>query len=203
MSDSPFLSEKELALSPFVQFGRWYKNHLEAGIHIPENVSLATASTEGRVSVRTVLLKEYNEEGFVFFTNYKSKKGCQIESNPNVAMLFYWPESGRQVRIEGVAKKVTEEESVLYFHSRQRESQISAWASEQGSTVPGRSYLENRFELFSEKYKGNVVAKPEFWGGFRIIPDWFEFWQDGKHRLHDRISYSRKDNNWLIQRLAP
>jgi pyridoxamine 5'-phosphate oxidase len=203
MSDSPVLNEKEAASDPFVQFDRWYKSHLKSGTKIPESVSVATARTDGKVSARTVLLKEYNEKGFVFFTNYLSKKGKQLDSNPNVALLFYWQESDRQVRIEGVAEKVTEEESVSYFHSRPRESQISAWVSEQSTIVPDREYLEKRVAFFREKFFGKEVDKPNHWGGFRVIPDWFEFWQDGDFRLHDRITYTRKNDIWIINRLAP
>jgi len=203
MSDSSHLTEKEVASSPFTQFNNWYLTHLESGTSIPDSVSLATASSTGQVSVRTVLLKGYSEKGFTFFTNYLSKKGLQLDSNPNAALLFYWPVSGRQVRIEGVVEKVSEEESVTYFHSRPRESQISAWASEQSTPVPDRKYLEDRFAFFSEKFSGKEIDKPDYWGGFRIIPSWFEFWQDGEHRLHDRITYTGKNGLWITDRLAP
>lgn len=203
MSDSPRLTEKEITPDPFVLFDNWYKTHLKFGSAIPDSVSLATASSSGQVSVRTVLLKDYSEKGFTFFTNYKSKKGAQLDSNPNAALLFYWPENGRQVRIEGVVEKISEQESVTYFHSRPRESQISAWASEQSTSVPDRKYLEDRFAFFSEKFSGKEVDKPEYWGGFRIIPSWFEFWQDGEHRLHDRITYTGNNGLWITGRLAP
>lgn len=203
MSDSPRLTEKEITPDPFVLFDKWYKTHLKFGSAIPDSVSLATASSSGQVSVRTVLLKDYSEKGFTFFTNYKSKKGAQLDSNPNAALLFYWPENGRQVRIEGVVEKISEQESVTYFHSRPRESQISAWASEQSTSVPDRKYLEDRFAFFSEKFSGKEVDKPEYWGGFRIIPSWFEFWQDGEHRLHDRITYTGNNGLWITGRLAP
>ena len=197
------LSEKTADKDPFVQFSKWYNEHLEAGIAIPETVSLGTASASGSVSVRTVLLKGYDEKGFVFFTNYNSKKGVQLSENHTAALLFYWSESGRQVRIEGITEKVTDNESASYFRTRPRESQISAWASEQSSIIPDRSSLEKRYDFFKAKFENQEVAKPPHWGGFRIIPDVFEFWSDGEFRLHDRIIYARKKNGWVIYRLAP
>lgn len=197
------LSETTVDPDPYVQFRKWYSEHLETGIDIPDSVSLGTASAQGRVSVRTVLLKGYDERGFVFFTNYNSKKGRQLSENPFAALLFYWPESGRQVRIEGITEKVTEKESVSYFSTRPRYSQISAWASEQSSAIPDRLYLENRHEFFKIRFENKPVEKPSHWGGFRIIPDLFEFWSDGAFRLHDRIVFSRINDDWSITRLAP
>lgn len=197
------LSEMTVDADPFLQFRAWYNNHLEAGIAIPETVSLGTASSAGRVSVRTVLLKGYDENGFVFFTNYKSIKGRQLSENPSAAMLFYWSESGRQVRIEGTTEKVSETESAAYFITRPRESQISAWASEQSSVIPDRSYLEEKYEFHKARFENKEVEKPPHWGGFRLIPDFFEFWRDGEFRLHDRIVYTREGLVWKIHHLAP
>jgi pyridoxamine 5'-phosphate oxidase len=197
------LSEKSADKDPFVHFARWYGEHLEAGIAIPEAVSLGTASASGKVSVRTVLLKGYDEKGFVFFTNYNSKKGVQLSENPSAALLFYWPESGRQVRVEGVTEKVSDNESISYFSTRPRESQISAWASEQSSIIPDRNALEKRYNFYKAKYDNKEVEKPPHWGGFRIIPGYFEFWHDGEYRLHDRITYTRTKNGWAMNRLAP
>lgn len=197
------ISEKETDLNPFVQFDMWYKEHLNSGISVPDAVSLGSTDSEGQVSLRTVLLKEYDDKGFVFFTNYTSKKGIQLTSNPRVALLFYWPESARQVRIEGFVKKVSEKESESYFRSRPFESQISAWASDQSSKIPDRQYLEKQFDLFLKKFKDIPVEKPKNWGGFRIVPEWFEFWQEGKYRLHDRITYTKSNDRWIIGRLAP
>lgn len=197
------LSEKSVDPDPIVQFGIWYNDHLEAGSAIPDSVSLGTASAAGRVSVRTVLLKGYDNNGFVFFTNYKSKKGVQISENNSAALLFYWAESGRQVRIEGIVEKVTENESSAYFSTRPRDSQISAWASEQSSVIPGRSFLEEKHKYYSERFNNKQVEKPPHWGGFRLIPDWIEFWSDGEFRLHDRIVYTRTDGIWVTSRLAP
>lgn len=197
------ISELIAERDPFIQFNKWYDEHLKAGIAIPETVSLATASKSGKVSVRTVLLKSFDQNGFVFFTNYESKKGVHLSENPSAALLFYWPESGRQVRIEGNAVKVSDAESSLYFISRPKESKLSAWASEQSSVIPDRQFLENRFEYYKSLYSHKEVEKPPFWGGFRIIPDTFEFWHDREYRLHDRIAYTRTDNIWVISRLAP
>jgi pyridoxamine 5'-phosphate oxidase len=196
-------SEKSVDQDPYVQFRKWYNEHLEADMAIPDAVSLGTASTEGRVSVRTVLLKDYDDKGFIFFTNYTSKKGMQMEENPSAAMHFYWSEAGRQVRIEGIIERLPEAESSVYFMTRPRESQISAWASDQSSVIPDRQYLEKRYEYFKTKYENKAVGKPPHWGGFRLIPDFFEFWHDGAFRLHDRIVYTKGDDSWIINRLAP
>jgi pyridoxamine 5'-phosphate oxidase len=203
MASFNHFSEKNADLNPFLQFDIWYKEHIKSGISVPDAVSLASADSEGQVSLRTVLLKEYDDNGFVFFTNYTSKKGIQLTTNPRVALLFYWPESARQVRIEGFVKKVSEEESESYFRSRPFESQISAWASDQSSKIPDRQYLEKQYDFFLKKFKDNPVEKPENWGGFRIVPEWFEFWQEGKFRLHDRITYTKRNDRWIIGRLAP
>ena len=197
------LSENTVDPDPFVQFREWYREHLEAGIAIPDTVSLGTASSAGRISVRTVLLKGYDENGFVFFTNYNSKKGIHLSENHSAAMLFYWPESGRQVRIEGITERVNEKESASYFSTRPLDSQISAWASEQSTVIPDRLYLEKRHDLYKERFKNSKVEKPPHWGGFRLIPDHFEFWLEGEFRLHDRIVYTRVKEGWSINRLAP
>jgi pyridoxamine 5'-phosphate oxidase len=188
---------------PFVQFKIWYGEHLISGIAIPEAVTLATASADGKVSARTVLLKDYNEKGFVFFTNYKSRKGSQLSSNPRAALLFYWPESGRQVRIEGLTERASDKDSESYFKTRPRESQLSAWASEQSSVIPNRKHLEDRYDFYKKKFSENPVNKPRHWGGFSLVPEWFEFWQERDFRLHDRLTYTKRKNLWIIERLAP
>lgn len=197
------LSEKSVDQNPFRQFEKWYKNRLSGDISVPNSMSLGTASANCRVSVRTVLLKEYNHEGFVFFTNYNSKKGGHLQANPNAALLFYWPESNRQIRIEGSVKKIGKKESESYFKTRPDESRISAWASEQSSVIPDRKYIDEKFEYFRKIFENESVRRPVYWGGFRLVPVWFEFWQEGKHRLHDRISYTLEENIWKIERLAP
>jgi pyridoxamine 5'-phosphate oxidase len=196
-------SEKTVDPNPFVQFRIWYEERLKSGIAIPDSVSLATASSDGRVSVRTILLKDYNDEGFFFYTNYNSRKGFQLSTNPRAALLFYWPESARQVRLEGITEKISEEDSDSYFKSRPRESQLSAWASEQSSVIPDRQHLENRYNYYENLLSGKPVDKPQQWGGFRIIPDWFEFWQEREFRLHDRLTYTKRNDLWLLKRLSP
>jgi pyridoxamine 5'-phosphate oxidase len=188
---------------PFAQFDLWYIERLASGVSYPDSFSLGTADSAGAVSVRTVLLKEYGPEGFVFFTNYESRKGGQLSQNPFAAMLFYWPESERQVRIEGRTSRVSEDDSINYFRSRPRESQIGAWASNQSRVIPGRSFLEKRFSEFEEKFRGKYIPRPPYWGGYRIVPSWFEFWQEGIHRLHHRIVYRLEKGIWITEILAP
>jgi pyridoxamine 5'-phosphate oxidase len=202
MADKDF-SEETALNDPFRQFEIWYKDHLSESNHIPESVYLGTASADGRVSVRTVLLKEFDERGFIFYTNYTSRKGFQLASNNYAALLFYWPEKDRQVRIEGKAEKLAASLSERYFSTRPRESQLSAWASEQSMEIPDREYLEKKFSHYKEAFSGLPVPKPDQWGGYRIVPEWFEFWQDREHRLHDRIVYIKEKDNWRITRLAP
>jgi pyridoxamine 5'-phosphate oxidase len=203
MPDTPDFSEKTVYEDPFIQFDAWYKEHLSEGAPIPETVFLATASEGGRISLRTVLLKDYDKTGFIFYTNYESRKARQLEKNENAALLFYWPEKNRQVRIEGFAGKLSAKISESYFRSRPRDSQLAAWASSQSSEIPGREYLMERFEFYRSKFEGEPVPKPANWGGFRIVPGWFEFWQDRPNRLHDRITYTRENDKWRISRLAP
>jgi pyridoxamine 5'-phosphate oxidase len=203
MAKSKFLSEHSVDKDPFLQFYNWYREHLLDGNNYPESFSLGTASADGTVSVRMVLLKEYDNHGFVFFTNYKSKKGMQLSENPKVAMLFYWPESGRQIRVEGRAEKISENESEKYFSSRPRQSRIGAWASNQSTIIQSRDFLNEQMSLFTGRFKGKQIPKPAYWGGFRIIPEMFEFWQEGKFRLHDRIIYVYGKKGWRIKRLAP
>ena len=188
---------------PFAQFDLWYSERLATGVSYPDSFSLGTADPGGAVSVRTVLLKEYSHEGFVFFTNYESRKGSQLSKNPLAAMLFYWPESSRQVRIEGKTSRVSEDDSIAYFRSRPRESKIGAWASNQSRAIPGRSFLEARYSEFEEKFRGKDIPKPPYWGGYRIIPSWFEFWQEGFHRLHHRTVFRLQKGIWITEILAP
>lgn len=197
------LSENEIDPDPFLQFDKWYKERLSSGVKAPDAVSLGTASPAGKVSVRIVLLKDYDEKGFVFYTNYNSRKASHLMANHRAALLFFWPESGRQVRVEGLTIKVSDEESDDYFKTRPRESQISSWASDQSSVIPGRHYIEKQFESFKSIFADRTVPRPDHWGGFRLIPTWIEFWQERDFRLHDRLIYTKKDNKWIIERLAP
>jgi pyridoxamine 5'-phosphate oxidase len=197
------LSESSIDPDPFLQFECWYRERLSVNIHVPNNISLGTASKNGLVSVRTVLLKNYNKEGFVFFSNYNSRKGMNLESNPRAALLFYWPESARQIRIEGTVIKIPAKESDLYFNTRTEETRLSAWASAQSSIIPDRSFLENRVVFYKNIFKNKSIERPAYWGGYRLIPSWFEFWQERQYRLHDRIVYSLSNDKWKINRLAP
>jgi pyridoxamine 5'-phosphate oxidase len=203
MSNSKVFSEETIDPNPFVQFKSWYSEHLCSGISIPEAMTLATSSNDGKISARTVLLKDYDYSGFLFFTNYRSRKSSQLALNPRAALLFYWAETGRQIRIEGVTEKVSEAESESYYRTRPIESQLSAWASEQSSVIPDRQHLDKLYSFYKNRYSERPVEKPPHWGGFRLIPDWFEFWQNGEYRLHDRLTYTKKEDLWIIKRLAP
>jgi pyridoxamine 5'-phosphate oxidase len=189
--------------NPFVQFSHWFNELLKSDVTEPNAMIIATASAEGVPSVRTVLLKKFDETGFVFFTNYDSHKAKDLIKNPVAEILFLWLELERQVRIRGRVEKVSPEESEEYFHSRPTNSQIGAWASKQSSIIPGRDYLEEKFRETAEKYKDGKIPLPPFWGGFRLIPDEFEFWQGRESRLHDRLSYRHKEDSWEIVRLSP
>lgn len=190
-------------MDPASLFTIWYNDWLMTSPDEPSAMVLSTAGTDGMVSSRMVLLKDFNEKGFVFFTNYNSRKGQQLASNSNAALLFWWQPLGRQVRIEGVIEKVPAGISEQYFHSRPRESQTGAWASEQSSEIPDKAYLENRYQHFSEKFSGAEIPMPPHWGGFLLTPGRYEFWHEGKHRLHDRIIYIRDKGSWISKRLAP
>ncbi|MDP4223418.1 MAG: pyridoxamine 5'-phosphate oxidase [Bacteroidota bacterium] len=197
------LAEEEFDTDPFTQFDRWFREHLQTGVHDAEAAAFGSGFAGGRISVRMILLKDYDENGFVFYTNYNSRKGIQLISNPHGSLLFYWPESARQIRIEGIAEKVSDEESDEYFTSRPRESRISAWASEQSEVIPDRNFLLKKFEHYKDLFSGREVPRPDYWGGFRLIPDWFEFWQQSDFRLHDRLTYSINKDVWVMKRLAP
>jgi pyridoxamine 5'-phosphate oxidase len=168
----------------------------------PAAMVLSTASADCMVSSRIVLLKEFGHNGFVFFTNYLSRKAFQLDTNPNASLLFYWPNQHRQVRIEGTAEKVSEEESDRYFESRPEESRIGAWASEQSMEIESRAVLAERFAQFRAKF-GNKIPRPPHWGGYSLNPELFEFWQEGEHRLHDRIVFRKSNGVWKSKRLAP
>ena len=203
MSSHKGLAETEIDPDPFVQFDRWYMEHLTSGNAIPDSVSFGSGYANGRISVRMVLLKDYDERGFVFYTNYNSRKGIQLASNHHGALLFYWPEYARQIRIEGITEKISEKESNDYFASRPAEHRLAAWASEQSSVIPDRNYLMKKYEFYRNIFTEKNIPRPEHWGGIRLLPDWFEFWQEGEFRLHDRLSFTRSNGNWVIRRLAP
>ena len=198
------LRRSDLDPDPIKQFANWFTTAIETGIRDVNAMSLATAARDAKPSVRIVLLKTFDEDGFVFFTNYESEKGKQLEANPYAALGFYWIELDRQIRISGQVKKTSREESQTYFHSRPVGSQLSAWASRQSAVLDGRRVLDARMEEMNERFADKPVPLPPHWGGYRLKPDNMEFWQGRPNRLHDRFRYTRKsDGSWLIERLAP
>jgi pyridoxamine 5'-phosphate oxidase len=197
------LAESDVAADPIEQFRRWFDAALDAGLHEPNAMTVATATRDGSPSARVVLLKGFDGRGFVFYTNYEGRKGRELEENPRAALLFYWGELERQVRIEGAVSRVPETESDAYYASRPRGSRLGAWASEQSRTVEGRGVLEDRIGDLEAEYEGREVPRPPFWGGYRVGPEVVEFWQGRENRLHDRIVYRREDGGWKIERLQP
>ena len=198
------LREEDVDPDPIRQFTAWFGEAASAGISQPEAAALATASADGAPSVRMVLVKRADEDGFVFFTNYESRKGGELAANRRAALLFHWEPFGRQVRIEGSVTRTTRAESEAYAHSRARGSQLSALASPQSRAVESREVLERRVAELDERHTGAEIPLPEHWGGFRLVPDTFEFWQHRENRLHDRLRYRRgAGEDWQIERLAP
>ena len=198
------LSETEVHPNPFEQFKTWFNQALAAQLPEPNAMTIASATTDGKPYARIVLLKDYDERGFVFYTNYESHKGQQLVQNPWGAIAFWWTQLERQVRIEGRVEKVSELESDEYFQSRPKGSQLGAWSSNQSQVIDSREVLERRLEQLKEEYENKQVPRPPHWGGFRVIPDEIEFWQGRPSRLHDRLLYRRsEDGTWKIQRLAP
>lgn len=189
--------------SPFTQFEKWFKEAEHAQIKEPNAMVLATSDSKGLTTQRTVLLKAFDTKGFVFYTNYGSNKAKQITQNPQVSILFPWYELERQVIINGLASKVSTAESLKYFASRPRGSQLGAWVSHQSSTINTRNVLEMKLKEMTEKFKEGAIPLPEFWGGFRIVPEAIEFWQGRRNRLHDRIHYTLSGDEWTINRLSP
>jgi pyridoxamine 5'-phosphate oxidase len=198
------LAEKDLARDPFRQFEKWFQEAEAAKIPEPNAMTLATATREGRPSARTVLLKGLDGRGFVFYSNYESRKGRELEANPQVTLVFPWVAIERQVLIEGTATKVAREESEAYFHSRPRASQLGAWVAQQSAVIAGRAVLEDTMKALEKKYAGQDVPLPANWGGWRVAPETVEFWQGRRSRLHDRLRFRReKDGGWSVERLAP
>lgn len=197
------LRRRDLDPDPIKQFSNWFTAAVEAGIRDVNAMSLATVSHDGKPSVRIVLLKGFDQDGFVFFTNYDSEKGRHLEANPHAALGFYWIELDRQIRITGPTQRTSREESERYFHSRPTGSQLGAWASRQSEVIDARRILDARLAEITERFPTGPIPLPPHWGGFRLTPQVIEFWQGRPNRLHDRFRYTRKDVSWHIDRLAP
>jgi len=198
------LQEKNADSNPFRQFQLWFDQALAAQIPEPNAMTLATATSDGKPSARMVLLKNFDERGFIFFTNYSSHKGQELAANPQAALVFWWAELERQVRIEGRVEKASDAESNEYFQSRPLNSRLGAWASDQSQVVASREVLEQRLQALQQKYEHEEVPRPPHWGGYRLIPHLIEFWQGRPSRLHDRLNYRRQeDSSWQRERLSP
>lgn len=199
----PALERADLHDDPIVQFEHWFSDACDSSRMDPNAMTLSTVDPENRPASRTVLLKYFDERGFVFFTNLESSKAGHIAANANVALLFFWRELGRQVSIRGTAAKIPTRETLKYFATRPRGSQIGAWVSSQSSIISTRSLLEAKFEELKQKFRDKEIPLPSFWGGYRVAPREIEFWQGRDNRLHDRFLYARQDDGWRIDRLAP
>ncbi len=197
------LSESEVHASPVAQFSQWWDEAIASEIDEVNAMTLSTITTGGRPSARIVLLKGFDEKGFVFYTNYESNKGQQLDANPYASLVFFWKELERQVRIEGKCERVSPEESDEYFYSRPLGSRLGAWASPQSKVIEGREILDKNAATLLERYASGEVPRPLHWGGYRVVADTIEFWQGRSNRLHDRIKYSNQDGAWTIERLAP
>ncbi|MFN7118804.1 MAG: pyridoxamine 5'-phosphate oxidase [Saprospiraceae bacterium] len=199
------LDISDVAANPIEQFKKWFAEALEAQLPEPNAMTLATATPDGKPTLRVVLLKSFDYNGFVFYTNYNSRKGKELATNPHAALSFLWLELERQVRIEGTIEKVSAEESTVYFQSRPKGSQIGAWASPQSTVIPNRNVLEDTVAALNQRYENEpVLPRPEYWGGYVVKPTLVEFWQGRSNRLHDRLQYTwQSDQTWKIERLAP
>jgi pyridoxamine 5'-phosphate oxidase len=200
--DPGLLDEHTVDPDPLVQFGRWYQE-AAAAVDAPEAMALATADGVGRPSARMVLLKSWGADGFVFFTNYDGRKSHDLEANPEAALLFYWEPLGRQVRVEGAVARTTAAESDVYYATRDMRSRIGAYASHQSRPIGSRAELDGAVERWRVEFGDHDVPRPHWWGGWRVTPRAFEFWQQGQHRLHDRVRYEPAVDGWQVQRLQP
>lgn len=203
--DEAALAEEDAGRDPIILFDRWFRDASDAGIYLAESMTVATASADSAPSARQVLLKDFGPRGFVFYTNYDSRKAAELEANPQAALLFHWATLHRQVRIEGRVERTSREASEAYHRSRPRGSRIAAWSSEQSAVIESREVLERRFEEHGAKFPGEDVPLPPFWGGYIVAPERIEFWQGRANRMHDRILYRRgtRDDGWEVVRLSP
>ncbi|GAA3165381.1 pyridoxamine 5'-phosphate oxidase [Streptomyces ramulosus] len=198
------LTEPELAAEPYAQFARWFKEAAASGIHEPNAMVVSTADAAGRPSSRTVLLKAFDDRGFVFFTNYTSRKGRELAENPHLSLLFPWHPLARQVIVTGTAARIGRDETAAYFRSRPHGSQLGAWASDQSTPLASRAELEDSYAALAARYpEGEQVPAPPHWGGYRVTAETVEFWQGRENRLHDRLRYVRAASGWTVERLAP
>lgn len=197
------LDESSVQENPVKQFEKWFEEACASKLNEPNAMVISTVGLDGRPSSRVVLLKSFDAQGFVFFTNYESRKGKELEQNPFASLLFFWQELERQVRIEGRAERISRAESMAYYFSRPVNSRLGAWASMQSAVIDGRRLLEKKWEEMKARFEGKEIPLPDFWGGYRIVPDAFEFWQGRESRLHDRIAYKKSENGWTIARLSP
>ena len=197
------LSEEDAGNDPLALFGRWFEDARRSGLFLPESMILATASADGTPSVRTMLLKGFDERGFRFFTNYESRKGRELAENDSAAVVVLWGVLQRQVRVAGRVERLSPAESRDYFATRPRGSQLGAWASNQSSVIPDRASLDASFRQHEERFRGSDVPLPPYWGGYRLVPNSIEFWQGRANRLHDRLLFRREAEGWSVSRLAP
>ena len=197
------LEREDLADDPFDQFEKWMAQFLELGLADPTAMTVATVAPDGQPSQRIVLLKHVDQSGFVFYTNYSSRKASEIDTNPKISLHFPWHVVERQIKVCGVAEKVSQAESLRYFTSRPKGSQLAAAASPQSKVISSRTLLLNEFERLKQKFREGEIPLPDFWGGYRVVPSEIEFWQGGQNRLHDRFRYTRSEDSWEIDRLAP
>lgn len=201
--DQKGLRKEELQSNPFDQFHLWFEEAVKAEPFDPNAMTLSTVSPENRPASRIVLLKGIDSRGFIFYTNYQSEKGMHLAGNPHASVVFWWGQNQRQVRIDGVVERISPQQSDEYFASRPKDSQLGAWISKQSAVIPDRDWLSQRCDQFTEQFGDDTIPRPPHWGGYRIVPDLFEFWQGQPSRLHDRFRYIIKDGRWVTERLAP
>lgn len=201
--NSKRLTISSMHANPFFQFNAWLQEAIKKKLIEPNAMTLSTATKEGKPSSRVVLLKEVDDEGLLFYTNYESRKGKELIENPFASLNFYWKELERQLTIEGTIQKLSTEKSTTYFHSRPRASQLSAWVSSQGNVISSHEWMEDRFSELQKEFEGKEIPLPPYWGGFRLVPTLFIFWQGQRNRLHDRFRYQKNNEEWKIDQIAP